>query len=58
MKAISNIEILNSYHVKKIITTCPHCFNTLKNEYPDLGGNYEVIHHTTLINNLVKDNKI
>ena len=58
MKAISNIEILNSYQVKKIITTCPHCFNTIKNEYPDLGGNYEVIHHTTLINNLVKDNKI
>ena len=58
MKAISNIEILNSYDVKKIITSCPHCFNTLKNEYPDLGGNYSVIHHTTLINDLVKDNKI
>ena len=58
MKAISNIEILNLYDVKKIITTCPHCFNTLKNEYPELGGNYEVIHHTTFINNLVKNNKI
>ena len=58
MKAISNIEILNSYDIKKIITTCPHCFNTLKNEYPELGGNYEVIHHTTFINDLVKDKKI
>ena len=58
MKAISNIEILNSYKVKKIVTTCPHCFNTLKNEYPELGGNYEVIHHTQLINKLIKDGKI
>jgi len=55
MKAISNIEILNSYNIKKIVTTCPHCFNTLKNEYPELGGNYEVIHHTQLINDLIKD---
>ena len=58
MKAISNIEILNSYKVKKIVTTCPHCYNTLKNEYPELGGNYEVIHHTQLINKLIKDGKI
>ncbi len=58
MKAISNIEILNSYNIKKIVTTCPHCFNTLKNEYPELGGNYEVIHHTQLINNLIKDGRI
>ena len=58
MKAISNIDILNSYNVKKIVTTCPHCFNTLKNEYPELGGNYEVIHHTQLINKLIKDGKI
>lgn len=58
MKAISNIEILNSYNVKKIITTCPHCFNTLKNEYPDLGGNYEVIHHTKFINDLIDSNKL
>ena len=58
MKAISNIEILNSYNIKKIVTTCPHCFNTLKNEYPELGGNYEVIHHTQLINGLIKDGKI
>ena len=58
MKAISNIEILNSYNIKKIVTTCPHCFNTLKNEYPELGGNYEVIHHTQLINDLIKNGKI
>ena len=58
MKAISNIEILNLYKVKKIVTTCPHCFNTLKNEYPELGGNYEVIHHTQFINKLIKDGKI
>jgi len=58
MKAISNIEILNSYNIKKIVTTCPHCFNTLKNEYPELGGNYEVIHHTQLINDLIKDGRI
>jgi len=58
MKAISNIEILNSYNVKKIVTTCPHCFNTLKNEYPELGGKYQVIHHTQLINELIKDGKI
>ena len=44
MKAVSNIEILNSYNIKNIITTCPHCFNTIKNEYPELGGNYKVIH--------------
>ena len=58
MKAISNIEILNSYNIKKIVATCPHCFNTIKNEYPELGGNYKVIHHTTIINDLVKDKKI
>jgi len=58
MKAISNIEILNSYNVKKIVTTCPHCFNTLKNEYPELGGKYQVIHHTQFINELIKDGKI
>ena len=58
MQALANIEVMNSYNIKKIITTCPHSFNILKNEYPDLGGNYELIHHTTLINNLVKDNKI
>ena len=55
---MNNITVLNGYHVKKIVTTCPHCFNTLKNEYPDLGGNYEVIHHTTFINELIREGKI
>ena len=46
MMAHTNIEIMNGYGVKKIVTTCPHCFNIIKNEYPGLGGNYEVMHHT------------
>lgn len=58
MQAATNIEILNAYGVKKVVTTCPHCFNTLKNEYPDLGGKYEVIHHTQLINKLLKEGKL
>lgn len=58
MMAMQNITTLNMYGVKKIVTACPHCFNTLKNEYPELGGNYEVLHHTTLINQLLKDGKI
>jgi len=45
MMAYQNIQVLNGYQIKKIVTTCPHCFNTLKNEYPALGGNYDVIHH-------------
>ncbi|QEC54340.1 (Fe-S)-binding protein [Anseongella ginsenosidimutans] len=56
--ALSNIAILNGYKVKKIVTACPHCFNTLKNEYPELGGNYEVIHHTQLIRQLIADGKL
>ena len=58
MQAIMNIQVMNAYEVTKIVTTCPHCFNTLKNEYPELGGNYKVIHHTTFINDLIKENKI
>ena len=58
MQAVSNIEILNSYNFKKIVTTCPHCFNTIKNEYPSLGGNYDVIHHTQLLDDLIKNGKI
>ena len=58
MCAKKNIETLNEYGVKKIITTCPHCFNTYKNEYPDFNGNYEVIHHTELINELINDGKL
>lgn len=58
MQAMMNIQNLNRYGVKKIVTACPHCFNTLKNEYPDLGGNYEVIHHSQLIRQLLNDKKI
>ena len=58
MCAKKNIETLNEYGVKKIITTCPHCFNTYKNEYPDFNGNYEVVHHTELINELIKEGKL
>ena len=53
MTAAMNIETLNMYGVKKIVTACPHCFNTLKNEYPELGGQYEVVHHTQLRNDLI-----
>ena len=58
MQAVSNIEVLDSYNIKKIVTTCPHCFNTIKNEYPSLGGSYDVIHHTQLLDQLIKDGRI
>lgn len=58
MQAMTNIEIMNAYEVKKIVTTCPHCFNTLKNEYPGLGGNYEVLHHTEFLNALIRDGRL
>lgn len=58
MQAMMNIQILNGYEVKKIVTACPHCFNTLKNEYPELGGNFEVIHHTQLIQDLINQGKL
>ncbi len=58
MSALQNIEILNGYKVQKIVTACPHCFNTLKNEYPALGGKYDVIHHTQLIHTLLETGKI
>lgn len=58
MQALANIEILNGYGVKKIICTCPHCFNTLKNEYPDLGGNYEVVHYTGFLEELIDKGKL
>ncbi|MDP2335477.1 MAG: (Fe-S)-binding protein [Bacteroidota bacterium] len=58
MQALANIEILNGYDVKKIICTCPHCFNTLKNEYPDLGGNYEVVHYTSFLEELIDQGKL
>jgi Fe-S oxidoreductase len=53
-----NIEIFRGYNVRKIITTCPHCFNTLRNEYPQFGGDFEVIHHTQLIADLIRDSKL
>ncbi len=58
MMAMQNIEVMNAYEVKKIVTGCPHCFNTLKNEYPALGGNYEVVHHTQLIQELIAEGKL
>jgi heterodisulfide reductase subunit D len=58
MMAYQNIALLNGYGVKKIVTACPHCFNTLKNEYPELGGIYEVIHHATFLQQLIDDGKI
>ena len=57
MQAIKNIKLMNAYEVTRIVTTCPHCFNTLKNEYPSLGGKYEVMHHTTFINTLLKEER-
>ena len=58
MMAYQNIQILNGYRIKKIVTACPHCFNTLKNEYPELGGNYEVVHHASFIQLLIDEGKI
>lgn len=55
MQAMTNIEVLNGYEVKKIVTACPHCFNTLKNEYPSLGGHYEVVHHTQFLKQLLDE---
>ncbi len=58
MQAMTNIEVMNAYEVKRIVTACPHCFNTLKNEYPELGGNYEVLHHTEFIKSLLNEGKL
>ena len=58
MMAYNNIQVLNNYGIKKIVTACPHCFNILKNEYPELGGNYEVIHHTAFLQQLINEGKI
>jgi Fe-S oxidoreductase len=58
MMAYNNIQVLNNYNIKKIVTICPHCFNIFKNEYPELGGNYEVIHHTTFLQQLIDEGKI
>ena len=58
MQAMGNIQVLNAYEIKKIVTTCPHCFNTLKNEYPELGGDYQVKHHSQFLQELINDGKL
>jgi heterodisulfide reductase subunit D len=58
MQAVTNIEVLNAYEVKKIVTACPHCFNTLKNEYPSLGGDYKVMHHTQFLKSLLDEGRL
>ena len=58
MQAMNNIMVLNGYAVTKIVTGCPHCFNTLKNEYAELGGNYEVLHHSELLQQLIESGKL
>jgi Fe-S oxidoreductase len=58
MLAQQNVEVLNEIGTKRVVVTCAHCFNTLKNEYPQVGGHYQVVHHTQLLNQLVKDGKL
>lgn len=58
MMAYQNIQVLNNYSIKKIVTACPHCFNIFKNEYPELGGNYEVIHHSAFLQQMIDEGKI
>lgn len=58
MQAFTNIELMNSYEIKKIVTACPHCFNTIKNEYPSLGGQYEVVHHTQFLKSLIDSGRL
>ena len=58
MQAMTNIEVMNAYNVKRIVTTCPHSYNTIKNEYPSLGGNYTVQHHTEFISTLITEGKL
>ncbi|AEE53252.1 (Fe-S)-binding protein [Haliscomenobacter hydrossis] len=58
MLALQNVQTLNGYNIKKIVTACPHCFNTLKNEYPALGGNYEVVHHSQLLQELINTGRV
>ena len=58
MMAYQNIQVLNNYGIKKIVTACPHCFNIIKNEYPELGGTYEVIHHAVFLQQLIDEGKI
>ena len=58
MQAATNIEVLNGYEIKKVVTACPHCFNTLKNEYPALGGDYDVMHHTQFLKTLLNEGRL
>jgi len=58
MQAMMNIEVLNGYGVQQVVTACPHCFNTLKNEYPQLGGKYKVLHHTQFLRTLLNDGRL
>jgi len=58
MQAVTNIEVMNSYGIKKVVTACPHCFNTIKNEYPGLGGSYEVVHHTQFLKQLLEEGRM
>lgn len=58
MQAMNNIQVMNGYGVKKIVTACPHCFNILKNEYPDLGGNYDVVHHSAFLQSLINEGRL
>ncbi len=58
MQAATNIEVLNGYEIKKVVTACPHCFNTLKNEYPALGGDYDVMHHTQFLKALLNEGRL
>jgi Fe-S oxidoreductase len=58
MQAVTNIEVLNAYEIKKIVTACPHCFNTIKNEYPGLGGSYQVMHHTQFLKSLLDEGRL
>lgn len=58
MQAMSNIEVLDGYEIQRIVTACPHCFNTIKNEYPSLGGNYEIMHHTKFLKTLLEEGRL
>ncbi|UZO80295.1 (Fe-S)-binding protein [Aquimarina sp. ERC-38] len=58
MQAVTNIEVMNAYEIKKVVTACPHCFNTIKNEYPGLGGSYEVVHHTQFLKSLLEEGRL
>lgn len=58
MQAMANIQVLDGYQIKNIVTACPHCFNTIKNEYPALGGNYDVMHHSEYLQQLINEGKV